>query len=393
MMEVPNIHTVQLNQNLPPVQGPIKDVWHSVISVPMGTIPTYSEDPQHQAGRQDELVNKRVQTERFGEKPLVLPADVSAPACVTIPETTDYPGEYDFQLRFHDAGTTKSVPSTFSESLNKLFCQLAKTSRIEVVVSKEPPQGAVLRATAVYKKAEHVAEVVRRCAQHEDEDIVEHRSHLIRVEGNERAQYFEDPHTKRQSVTVPYEAPQSGSEKTTVLLSFMCNSSCMGAKNRRSILTILTLETQEGLVLGRRSFEVRICAWPGRDRKTDEANKEKTPNGIKQIKKRKSAPPPDKTSPTKSESAPSKKGETKDVSDLHGLCDFDRGQIVISRRLGLSPSKTADLVGCSRAAVVSVYTQWCKETKATNQEQVQLELSDTQGENAEPNGDDPQLKP
>lgn len=38
----------------------------------------------------------------------------------------------------------------------------------------------------------------------------EHRSHLIRMEGSERAQYFEDPHTKRQSVTVPYEAPQVG---------------------------------------------------------------------------------------------------------------------------------------------------------------------------------------
>lgn len=36
----------------------------------------------------------------------------------------------------------------------------------------------------------------------------EHRSHLIRVEGSQRAQYFEDAHTKRQSVTVPYELPQ-----------------------------------------------------------------------------------------------------------------------------------------------------------------------------------------
>lgn len=37
---------------------------------------------------------------------------------------------------------------------------------------------------------------------------MEHRSHLIRVEGSQKAQYFEDPHTKRQSVTVPYEPPQ-----------------------------------------------------------------------------------------------------------------------------------------------------------------------------------------
>lgn len=36
----------------------------------------------------------------------------------------------------------------------------------------------------------------------------EHRSHLIRIEGSQRAKYFEDAHTKRQSVTVPYEPPQ-----------------------------------------------------------------------------------------------------------------------------------------------------------------------------------------
>ncbi len=133
--------------------------------------------------------------------------------------------------------------SQYSELLNKLYCQLAKTSPIEVLVSKEPPAGAVLRATAVYKKTEHVADVVRRCPHHQNEDrkeqkiafyvrleesdyehnrskvilivsnvffhsAAEHRSHLIRVEGSQRAQYFEDLHTKRQSVTVPYEPPQ-----------------------------------------------------------------------------------------------------------------------------------------------------------------------------------------
>lgn len=143
--------------------------------------------------------------------------------------------------------------SQYSELLNKLYCQLAKTSPVEVLVSKEPPVGAVLRATAVYKKTEHVAEVVRRCPHHQNEDgkgnvsvknclectveeclslleesycehkhsevilnfflncflsAAEHRSHLIRVEGSQRAQYYEDAHTKRQSVTVPYEPPQ-----------------------------------------------------------------------------------------------------------------------------------------------------------------------------------------
>lgn len=66
--------------------------------------------------------------------------------------------------------------SQYSELLNKLYCQLAKTSPVEVVVSKEPPVGAVLRATAVYKKTEHVAEVVRRCPHHQNEDGKENES-------------------------------------------------------------------------------------------------------------------------------------------------------------------------------------------------------------------------
>lgn len=58
----------------------------------------------------------------------------------------------------------------FSEALKKLYCQLSKTTPIEVLVSNEPPPGAILRATAVYKKSEHVAEVVKRCPHHQTED-------------------------------------------------------------------------------------------------------------------------------------------------------------------------------------------------------------------------------
>ncbi len=38
-----------------------------------------------------------------------------------------------------------------------------------------------------------------------------------------------------------------------------------------------------------------------------------------------------------------------------GLSDFDKGQIVMARRLGQSISKTACLVGCSLLAVVSTH--------------------------------------
>lgn len=43
------------------------------------------------------------------------------------------------------------------------------------------------------------------------------------------------------------------------------------------------------------------------------------------------------------------------------LTDFDKGQVVVAREMGLSVSETAKMVGCSRAAVVRAYRQWYEE--------------------------------
>ncbi|MEQ2205276.1 hypothetical protein XENOCAPTIV_007520, partial [Xenoophorus captivus] len=82
-----------------------------------------------------------------------------------------------------------------------------------IKVLTPPPQAAVIRAMPVYKKAEHVTEVVKRCPNHElsrefNDGQIAPPSHLIRVEGNSHAQYVEDTITGRQSVLVPYEPPQ-----------------------------------------------------------------------------------------------------------------------------------------------------------------------------------------
>ncbi|KAM9425397.1 cellular tumor antigen p53 [Pholidichthys leucotaenia] len=309
-MEDQGFDSLQLSQNLPLSQDSFRELWETVATPSISSIPTVESvvAPEYpwSANEQVQMMLNNL-TEGFDERFFEFPAETSPqdanPPSSTVPVTSDYPGEYGFELVFQKSGMAKSVTTTYSEVLNKLYCQLAKTSPIQVLVGKQPPQGAVLRATAVYKKTEHVADVVRRCPHHQNEDNAEHRSHLIRMEGSQRAQYFEDPNTKRQSVTVPYENPQLGSETTTILISFMCNSSCMGGMNRRPILAILTLETPEGIVLGRRCFEVRVCACPGRDRKTEEANKGKTQNEPKEQKKRKSAPTSDTNAKKKSVSS------------------------------------------------------------------------------------------
>ena len=51
------------------------------------------------------------------------------------------------------------------------------------------------------------------------------------------------------------------------------------------------------------------------------------------------------------------------------LSEFDKGQIVMARRLGQSISKTAALVGCSRSAVVSIYQKCSKEGTVVNRRQ------------------------
>ncbi|GFW75448.1 transposable element Tc1 transposase [Trichonephila clavipes] len=54
------------------------------------------------------------------------------------------------------------------------------------------------------------------------------------------------------------------------------------------------------------------------------------------------------------------------MGNVADLSDFDRGQIVMARRLGTSISETARLVGCSRSTVVSTYAKWMNDGETSS---------------------------
>ncbi|XP_048751531.2 cellular tumor antigen p53-like isoform X2 [Ostrea edulis] len=191
----------------------------------------------------------------------------------TVPSNTDYAGDSGFQISFSQPSKeTKSTTWTYSESLKKLYVRMATTCPVRFKTQRQPPAGCIIRAMPIFMKPEHVQEPVKRCPNHatskENNENHPAPTHLVRCE-HKLAKYTEDSYTSRQSVIIPHEQPQAGSEWVTNLFQFMCLGSCVGGPNRRPIQIVFTLE-RDNQVLGRRAVEVRICACPGRDRKADE---------------------------------------------------------------------------------------------------------------------------
>lgn len=122
---------------------------------------------------------------------------------------------------------------------------------------------------------------VRRCPNHahqddpsnRDEMWKDKRDHLIRVD-NDFAIYEEDSESKRLSVIIPVQRPQTGSTSFAVPLKFMCLGSDVGGINRKPLKVIFTLEHGTANVIARHTIDVRICSCPKRDRQQEEKRKQ-----------------------------------------------------------------------------------------------------------------------
>lgn len=202
-----------------------------------------------------------------------------------IPANTNWPGPYGFDISF-GFEEKKNANCVYSEIKDKIFVNMAVACSLNFKLKKEPPDGSIIRAMPIFSKPEFITEVVKRCLIHAAPSDTHNEGHpapdhLIRCD-HKSASYIEDSSTKRQSVTVLYEKPHIGVDFTPYIYRFMCLGSCIGGLNRRALQVIFTLE-KDGIQLGRKVLNVRICACPVRDRRTEERQHNRQHRNLKRV--------------------------------------------------------------------------------------------------------------
>lgn len=195
---------------------------------------------------------------------------------VDVPILTNMEGEYGFTVSIQDRErTTKSPMWLMSKITKKLYTNINKAVPFEINLKKRViNEHFFIRAVPVFSSPQFLRTNVNRCPNHASPtDPTNHDfpypEHVVRAD-HPGARY--DNTNGRLSVRVPLDILQdgSGSDYTPVLLRFMCLGSCVGGINRRPIAIILTLENGSGHVVGRKVVDVRVCACPTRDIRTDE---------------------------------------------------------------------------------------------------------------------------
>ncbi|XP_064092037.1 cellular tumor antigen p53-like isoform X9 [Macrobrachium nipponense] len=205
---------------------------------------------------------------------------------VDVPALTDMEGDYGFSVTIEEKErTTKSPMWLMSSVTNKLYTNINKAVPFEIQLRKKVPsdKSFYIRAVAVFSSAQFLRTNVTRCPNHASTaDMTNHvkvngmvvstgfpyPTHVVRADHPEAK--YEESLTGRLSVVVPLDKLVDGSDFTPILLRFMCLGSCVGGINRRPIAIILTLENGLGQVFGRKVIDVRVCACPTRDIRTDE---------------------------------------------------------------------------------------------------------------------------
>lgn len=131
-----------------------------------------------------------------------------------------------------------------------------------------------IRILPVFFDEANIREPVKRCPKHSLANDVSNLkfgfpSHLVRVDNN-YCVYDEDKSSGRLSTRFPVITPHVDSDTVREQVKFMCLGSCVGGINRRPLKVIFTLETSQGVEVGRKAFDVRTCSYPRRDKNKEE---------------------------------------------------------------------------------------------------------------------------
>ncbi|XP_054719589.1 cellular tumor antigen p53-like isoform X2 [Uloborus diversus] len=178
---------------------------------------------------------------------------------------SNWEGDYAFKIKVSCESSGKNSFSVYSDILKKLFISKDVGFRILVYAENVPP-GCKLRASAIFSQQTRKNDIVTRCPAHAQEDRLKGMKHYFHVVQSVTSQalYEMDLATGQFSVVVPYEEPQKGELYTVYGYKLTCFNSCSRGINRRPFVILYTLE-KNGVVLGKYTVDVKVCACPTRD--------------------------------------------------------------------------------------------------------------------------------
>ncbi|KAG1672323.1 Tumor protein 63 [Nymphon striatum] len=159
----------------------------------------------------------------------------------TVDDRASWPGEYIFKCNINEGKGWLHVNDP-----PKLFVNINTPVSFTFKTVSKMPIDCLIRAVVGYARPLKPQEVVRCCPNHSTSMLQtgmyeSFESHFVKCESSAAA-YATDSETGENSVCVPYENPQDGSENSSYLFKFMCLSSCAGGADRRPLCVIFTLE-------------------------------------------------------------------------------------------------------------------------------------------------------
>ncbi|XP_055531089.1 cellular tumor antigen p53-like isoform X2 [Wyeomyia smithii] len=184
--------------------------------------------------------------------------------------------------------TSDKTSWMYSKKLGKLFVKKGNTCTFNVSLAAAPDTPTIVRAMVVCSAPEDLHHPVSRCDDHrcsDNQEIADDiKMHVARCK-NEQVTYVGVKDGKVFEERLAILVPMGLSSKAGITLEFVCQNSCRTI-NRRATALVFTLESESGHILGRQTFQIKICTNIKRDKQNEEnATLEES------IRKRKAAQP------------------------------------------------------------------------------------------------------